>query len=83
MKKLISFIILILFLGTVPKTSLAAGILTPNGSGHQPIQIRDHHVNVVINHGFAMTEVQQTFYNPTSQDLEAVYSFPLPKSTRY
>jgi Ca-activated chloride channel family protein len=80
MKKLISFLILILFLGTVPKAGLASGILTPTGSGHQPIQIRDHHVNVVINNGFAMTEVQQTFYNPNSQDLEAMYSFPLPKS---
>ena len=80
MKKLISFLILILFLGTVPKASLAAGVLTPIGSGHQPIQIRDHHVNVVINNGFAMTEVQQTFYNPNSQDLEAMYRFPLPKS---
>jgi len=80
MKKLISFLILILFLGMVPKASLAAGILTPTGSGHQPIQIRDHHVDVVINNGFAMTEVQQTFYNPNRQDLEAMYSFPLPKS---
>jgi Ca-activated chloride channel family protein len=59
---------------------LAAGILTPTGSGHQPIQIRDHHVNVAINNGFAMTEVLQTFYNPNQQDLEAIYSFPLPKS---
>lgn len=80
MKKLISFLILILFLGMVPKASFAAGILTPIGSGHEPIQIRDHHVNVVINNGFAMTEVQQTFYNPNNQDLEAMYSFPLPKS---
>jgi len=80
MKKLIGFLILIFFLGMVPKASLAAGILTPTGSGHQPIQIRDHHVDVVINNGFAMTEVQQTFYNPNRQDLEAMYSFPLPKS---
>ena len=80
MKKLIGFLILVLILGAVPKASLAAGILTPTGSGHQPIQIRDHHVNVVINNGFAMTEVQQTFYNPNTQDLEAMYSFPLPKS---
>ena len=79
-KRIIGFLILILFLGTVPKASLAAGVLTPIGSGHQPIQIRDHHVNVVINNGFAMTEVQQTFFNPNSQDLEAMYSFPLPKS---
>ncbi len=57
----------------------AAGILTPKGAGHQPIAIRDHHVNVVINNGFAQTEVLQTFYNPNGQDLEAIYSFPLPE----
>ena len=58
----------------------AAGTLTPRGAGGLPIQIRDHHVNVVINNGFAMTEVQQTFFNPNPRDLEALYSFPLPKS---
>jgi Ca-activated chloride channel family protein len=80
MKKMIAFITLVLLVGMVPVTSQAAGILTPIGSGHQPIRIRDHHVNVVINNGFAMTEVHQTFYNANSEDLEAVYSFPLPKS---
>lgn len=71
---------LALLLAMVPAVSRAAGILTPIGSGHQPIQIREHHVNVVINNGFAMTEVQQTFYNQNTEDLEAMYSFPLPKS---
>jgi Ca-activated chloride channel family protein len=59
--------------------SHSAGLLTPKGAGYQPIQIRDHHVNVVINNGFAMTEVTQTFYNPNDHALEAVYSFPLPQ----
>jgi len=58
----------------------AAGILTPANSADQPIQIKDHQVRVVINNGFAETEVHQTFYNPNGHDLEAVYSFPLPKS---
>ncbi len=80
MKKLIVFMTLVLLVGMVPAVSQAAGILTPIGSGHQPIRIRDHHVNVVINNGFAMTEVRQTFFNANSQDLEALYSFPLPKS---
>jgi len=80
MKKLIVFITLVLLAGMVPVLSQAAGILTPIGSGHQPIRIRDHHVNVVINNGFAMTEVRQTFYNVSNKDLEAIYSFPLPKS---
>lgn len=57
-----------------------AGNLTPRGSDHAPIQILNHHVNVTINNGFAQTEVIQTFYNPNGVDLEAIYSFPLPKS---
>jgi Ca-activated chloride channel family protein len=80
MKKHIIHFILIIALGTAASTGYAAGILTPLGSTHQPVQIRDHHVNVVINNGFAMTEVHQTFYNPNPENLEAMYSFPLPKS---
>lgn len=61
-------------------TGHAAGTLTPKGSPDQPIQIRDHHLEVTLNNGFARTEVTQTFFNPNPQDLEAVYRFPLPKS---
>ena len=57
-----------------------AGILTPQGAGHQPIKIEDHDVSVVINNGFARTEVVQAFFNPNDTNLEAEYSFPLPKS---
>ena len=59
----------------------AAGTLTPQGSPHQPIQILDHHVKVTLNNGFAQTEVIQTFFNPNNVDLEAVYRFPLPRSS--
>jgi len=58
----------------------AAGTLTARDSSHQPIRIRNHHVDVVLNNGFARTEVQQTFFNPNPVDLEAIYSFPAPKS---
>ena len=70
-------VVLVLLLGTV-SLGQAAGMLTPKGGGDQPIQIREHHVNVVINNGFAMSEVLQTFFNPNDRDLEAVYTFPLP-----
>lgn len=56
------------------------GTLTPIGSSQIPIQIRDHQINVTINNGFAQTEVIQTFFNPNTADLEAIYAFPLPKS---
>ncbi len=58
----------------------AAGTLAPKGSPGQPIQIRDHELTVTILAGFARVEVQQTFFNPNDQDLEAIYSFPVPKS---
>lgn len=58
----------------------AAGTLTVSGSPDQPIQIRDHHVDLTINNGFARVAVSQTFFNPNAKDLEAVYSFPVPKS---
>lgn len=58
----------------------AAGTLTAQGSPDQPVRILDHRVQVVINNGFSQTEVIQTFYNPNPHDVEALYSFPLPKS---
>lgn len=64
----------------LPHAAEAAGTLTPKGSGLLPIRIRDHHVDVVLNNGFARTEVSQTFHNPNTLSLEAIYSFPLPKS---
>jgi Ca-activated chloride channel family protein len=58
----------------------AAGTLTPLGSSDAPIAIRDHQVRVVIDNGFARTEVTQTFYNPNPVDLEGIYAFPVPLS---
>jgi Ca-activated chloride channel family protein len=58
----------------------AAGTLTAVTSGNAPIQIKEHVVNVVIDNGFARTEVLQTFFNPNDKDLEAVYGFPVPAS---
>lgn len=65
---------------TAAASSQAAGTLSPKGSPDLPIQIKQHHVEVVINNGFAQTEVTQTFFNPNATDLEGIYSFPLPQS---
>lgn len=67
-------------LGAVGTTLWGGGTLTPIGSSQKPVEIRDHQVNVVLNNGFAQTEVLQTFFNPNAQDLEAIYAFPVPKS---
>ncbi len=61
-------------------TASAAGTLTPAESGCKPAEIVSHDVNVVINNGFAKTEVIQQFRNRNNRTVEAIYSFPLPKS---
>ena len=57
----------------------SAGLLTPTGSGLPQLAIREHHVNVVIEDGYAITTVEQVFANPNATDLEAIYSFPVPE----
>ncbi len=56
----------------------AAGLLTPTNGSLGALEIREHHVDVVIEDGYAITTVEQVFHNPHAQDLEAIYSFPVP-----
>ena len=67
--KRFSFILMLIF---AAQAALAAGTLTPAGSPDQPIQIKEHLVDVQIDNGFARTEVTQMFFIPNAQDLEAV-----------
>lgn len=57
----------------------AAGLMTPAGADLPTLQIRQHHVNVVIEDGYAVTTIEQHFFNPHNQVLEAIYSFPVPE----
>ncbi|HVR41447.1 MAG TPA: VIT and VWA domain-containing protein [Thermoanaerobaculia bacterium] len=72
--------LLTLVLAFAASSLFAAGTLTPAGATQQPIQIKEHNVDVVIDNGFARTEVTQVFFNPNDKDLEAVYGFPVPAS---
>ncbi|MGD1990918.1 MAG: VIT and VWA domain-containing protein [Chromatiales bacterium] len=69
---------LILLVGSAT-SALAAGLLTPKDSSLAAPQIRSHHVEVTIEDGYAITEVDQVFSNPNPTDLEAVYAFPVPE----
>ena len=57
----------------------AAGLLIPTDADFAPLEIKDHHVSVLIEDGYAITTVEQIFANPNADDLEAVYSFPVPE----
>ncbi len=57
----------------------AAGLLTPTDGTKGPLTIVDHTVDVVVEDGYAITTIEQTFANPGTSDDEALYSFPVPK----
>jgi Ca-activated chloride channel family protein len=57
----------------------AAGLLTPSDGSLPPLDLKSQQVNVVIEDGYAVTTVEQVFHNPHAQDLEAIYSFPVPE----
>jgi len=72
----IQFIGLLLLLGQT--TLQAAGLMTPTDNSLPPLKIRIHQVNVILQDRYAITTVEQVFYNPHDRDLEAFYSFPVP-----
>ena len=57
----------------------AIGILVPTQPGIPALKLLNHRVEVVITERGARTKVSQEFLNPTGQQLEATYLFPLPK----
>lgn len=68
-----------LFFGAVSSAS-ASGLLVPRDGSSADIEIRSHEVNVTIENGYAVTQIDQTFFNKSSQDTEATYEFPVPKN---
>ncbi len=70
--------LIMILLSAFSSNVLSAGLLTPVNSNLPELEIRSHKVNVIIEDGFATTAVEQVFQNPHDQDLEALYSFPIP-----
>lgn len=61
-----------------PISSHSAGLLSPSDSSLPALQIKSHDVTVIVQDGYAITTIEQVFHNPHNQDLEAIYSFPVP-----
>lgn len=72
----LSFTAIILMLFSV--NSFATGLLQPLHNSLPQLEIKEHHVNVVIEDGYAITSIEQVFFNPTADEFEAIYSFPVP-----
>ena len=58
----------------------AAGLLIADGGFGGVLEIKTHDVNVTINNGIAVTEVTQVFHNTENRQVEALYTFPVPKN---
>jgi len=57
----------------------ASGLLIAQGEFGGVLEIEEHEVSVVINNGVAVTEVTQVFRNTEGRQVEALYTFPVPK----
>lgn len=57
----------------------AAGLLVADGGFGGVLEIKEHEVDVTINNGIAVTKVTQVFHNTENRQVEALYTFPVPK----
>ena len=57
----------------------AAGLLRPADGRDPELSISSHDVRVVVQDGYAVTRIEQTFANPHDREYEAIYSFPVPE----
>ena len=56
-----------------------AGLLIADGGLGGVLEVQEHSVRVMINNGVAVTEVTQVFRNTENRQVEALYTFPVPK----
>ena len=64
----------------VPKSEFSGGALVtvdPNGQSSK-LSLRNYHIDVHIEDGFARTTIDQTYFNHTHSRLEGTFHFPLP-----
>ena len=68
-----------IFAGGSADTAHAAGLLVADGGFGGILEITEHDVQVTVNNGIAVTEVNQVFLNKENRQVEALYTFPVPK----
>lgn len=69
---------LVLLAFSVISHGQAAGLMTPKGAS-ESLDLLEHHVEVVIENGYAITSIEQVFYNKEAKHAQAIYSFPVPR----
>lgn len=67
-----------LVLAVTPPPASAAGLLVADGGFGGKLEIKEQSVQVTINNGIAVTQVDQVFLNTENRVVEALYTFPVP-----
>jgi hypothetical protein len=57
----------------------AAGLLLADGGLGGALEVKEHAAKVTINNGIAVAEVTQVFLNTEDRQVEALYTFPVPR----
>jgi Ca-activated chloride channel homolog len=68
-----------LLAAAAPTPVSAAGLLVADGGFGGVLEVESHEVKVTVNNGVAVTEVKQVFRNTEDRQVEALYTFPVPK----
>lgn len=79
---MVMLILLTALVLSAPPRVGALSILLPTDRSIPPLQLIRHAQTVEIQHPVAKTTIHQTFYNPTSRVLEAMYLMPVPKGAQ-
>ncbi len=58
----------------------AAGLLVSDGGFGGVLEIKQQDVRVTINNSIAVTQIDQVFVNTENRQVEALYTFPVPKA---
>ncbi len=69
----------LLLAGLFAARGRAAGLLIADGGLGGVLEIAEHDVRVSINNGVAVTCVTQVFRNTENRQVEALYTFPVPR----
>jgi Ca-activated chloride channel family protein len=70
---------LLIALFVLASSAKAAGLLIADGGLGGVLEIKEQTVAVTINGGIAVTTVNQVFQNTEDRQVEALYTFPVPK----
>jgi Ca-activated chloride channel family protein len=71
--------IALLIVSVMAESAQAAGLLIADGGLGGVLEIKEHDAQVMINNGVAVTKVTQIFKNTENRQVEALYTFPVPK----